>query len=113
MRLPTKRPDHINFDEPRGTNVSDFTQSLTGPTPDVTTEEWQTVRAHIERHGLWQTEVPDMLGLVDRGPMPAPLPPTGCPSGHRQTVHGGVRRDGRRYCRECNRLRARSGSVGQ
>lgn len=102
------RPDHINFDPPRGTSISHFTEGMAGPVPSVTPEERQAVCDQIERHGLWGTDLPEMLGLVERQPDPAPTGPRLCPQSHDQDEHGGVRGDGRRYCLTCNRASSRA-----
>lgn len=41
------RPDHVNFDSPRGTNVSDFRMTALDTAPPITDLEKLIVRDHI------------------------------------------------------------------
>ena len=60
------RPDHINFDPPRGSNLSHFTEAMSGPVQPITDEEREAVCHAIDKRGLWSTDLPLMLGLVER-----------------------------------------------
>ena len=40
--------------------------SLDGPVPEITDEERDLVCTQVDRLGLWSTDIPAMLGLVDR-----------------------------------------------
>ena len=59
------RPDHINVDPPRGSGVSHFTEAMTSPVPEITDEERDLVCTQVDRLGLWSTDIPAMLGLVE------------------------------------------------
>lgn len=97
MRLSPKRPDHVNFEEPRGSNVSHLTEAMNGPIPETTAEEHQLMCRALRKRDLWHTDLPDILGLVERPRIRR------CPQGHDQANHGGVRGNGRRYCMTCHR----------
>lgn len=62
------RTDYIEraeYREPQNALVK-VVPSLDGPIPEITDEERDLVCTQIDRLGLWSTDVPLMLGLVDR-----------------------------------------------
>lgn len=65
MQLDTKPWDHTR-PEPRNKSIGHFTDVMNDAVPPITPEERQTVCDHIESYGLWSTDIPEMLGLVER-----------------------------------------------
>lgn len=66
MALKMRRPDRINFELPCGGHVTHFTEGMNGPIPETTDEERELVCNALDKRGLWVTDLPKILGLVDR-----------------------------------------------
>lgn len=60
------RPDHINYDPPRGSNIADFRLTLGDSVTPITDEERDTVCQMLDDRGLFGADLPVMLGLVQR-----------------------------------------------
>ena len=62
------RTDYIEraeYREPQNALVK-VVPILDGPLPEITDEERDLVCTQIDRLGLWSTDIPEILGLVDR-----------------------------------------------
>lgn len=65
MRIAMRRPNHIDFDGPRSKGISPLL-AIPAETITITDEERERVCNAIDKRGLWNTELPAMLGLVER-----------------------------------------------
>lgn len=61
------RTDYIEraeYREPRNALMK-VVPTIDGPVPEITAEERDLVCTQIDRLGLWSTDIPAMLGLVE------------------------------------------------
>lgn len=64
MSIPTIAWDHTRPD-PHPKSIGTFTDVMNSPVPPITDWERERVCHAIDKRGLWGTDLPSMLGLVE------------------------------------------------